>query len=243
MFKIRSIVLAVVMVFMAGCSNKTDYQLFQTTTEPVVEKVIPNQKIEYRILPHDRLAINVYKYPELAPTSMTETGILVDSNGYISLPLIHRVKLSGLTQTEAAKLLEDKYRTYLTDPTLNLEVLNKRIYVLGEVKNPGVVKVDKEKLTMIEALAFAGDFTDTAVRNNVIIISHNSESQMTMRKVDMTNFNSLTLTNMLIKPNDIIYVQPNGWKQFHVASTDVMSVLTPFTQILGTYASIKYLSE
>lgn len=243
MFIIKPIVLASVMIFMTGCTNKTDYQLFQTTTQPVVEKVIPNQKIEYRILPQDRLSINVYKYPELAPTSMTETGILVDSNGYISLPLIHRIKLSGLTQTEAASLLEKKYRTYLTDPTLNLEVLNKRIYVLGEVNNPGVVKLDKEKLTMIEALAFAGDFTNSAVRDNVIIISHNAQSQMTMRKVDMTSFNSLSLANMMIKPNDIIYVQPNGWKQFQVASSDVMSVITPFTQLLGTYASIKYLTE
>lgn len=243
MFIIKPIVLASVMIFMTGCTNKTDYQLFQTTTQPVVEKVIPNQKIEYRILPHDRLSINIYKYPELAPTALAEKGLLIDSKGYVSLPLIHRVKLSGLTQNEAASLLERKYRTYLTDPTLNLEVLNKRIYVLGEVNKPGVVQLDKEKLTMIEALTFAGDFTNSAVRDNVIIISHNAQSQMTMRKVDMTSFNSLSLANMMIKPNDIIYVQPNGWKQFQVASSDVMSVITPFTQLLGTYASIKYLTE
>ncbi len=70
MFRIKPIVLASVMIFMTGCTNKTDYQLFQTTTHPVVEKVIPNQKIEYRILPHDRLSINIYKYPELAPTAL-----------------------------------------------------------------------------------------------------------------------------------------------------------------------------
>lgn len=243
MLKMKIMVLSGVLVLMTACSNKTDYQLFQTTTEPVAEKVIPNQKIEYKILPHDRLSINIYKYPELAPTAIAEKGVLIDSEGYISLPLIHRVKLSGLTQTQASRLLEDKYRTYLTDPTLNLEVLNKRIYVLGEVKNPGVITLDKEKLTMIEALAFAGDFAPSAVRNNVIVISHNAQDQMTIRKVDMTSFNTLSLTNMMIKPNDIIYVQPNSWKQFQVASSDIVSVLTPFTQILGTYASIKYLAD
>jgi polysaccharide export outer membrane protein len=232
-----------VLFLLSGCASKSDYQLFQTQEEPAVEKAVPHQKIEYKILPHDRLAINVYKYPELAPTSMTEKGILVDSRGYISLPLIHRVKLSGLTQTQAAKLLERKYKMYLTDPTLNLEVINKRIYVLGEVKKPGVVKLDKEKLTIIEAVAFAGDFTNSAVRNNIIVISHNAQNQMTMRKVDMTSFNSMSLSNMVIKPNDIIYVQPNKWKTFKVASNDVMSVLDPISKLIGTYASVKYLTD
>lgn len=239
----KLMVLAGVLILITGCSNKSGYQLFQTETQPVIEKAIPNQKIEYRVLPHDRLSINVYKYPELGSGSMGEQGILVDSSGYITLPLIHRLKVSGLTQTQASRLLERKYKTYLTDPTLNLEVLNKRIYVLGEVGKPGVIPLDKEKLTMIEALAFAGDFTDSAVRDNIIVISHNTRNQMTMRRVDMTSFNSLNLANMMIKPNDIVYVQPNGWKQFNVASGDIMSVITPFTQILGTYASIKYLTN
>lgn len=243
MFKMKLMLLAGVLFLLSGCTGKSEYQLFQTQSEPVVKKAIPNQKIEYKILPQDRLAINIYKYPELAPTSMTEKGILVDSKGYISLPLIHRVKLSGLTQTQAAGLLERKYKTYLTDPTLNLEVLNKRIYVLGEVKKPGVIKLDKEKLTMIEALAFAGDFTDSAVRDNIIVISHNARDQMTMRKIDMTSFSNLSLANMMIKPNDIIYVQPNGWKQFKVVSDDVTSVLAPISKIIGTYASIRYLTD
>jgi len=242
MFNVKLMLLAGVLLLLNGCAGSSDYQLFQTENEPVVEKAIPNQKIEYRILPHDRLAINVYKYPELTSSSLA-AGILVDSSGYITLPLIHRIKIAGLTQTQAARLLERKYKTYLTDPTLNLEVLNKRIYVLGEVKTPGVVKLDKEKMTMIEALAFSGGFTDSAVRDNIIVISHNAQNQMTMRKIDMTNFNTIHLSNMMIKPNDIIYIQPNGWKQFNVAATDITSVLTPLTQVLGTYASIKYLTD
>ncbi len=57
----------------------------------------------------------------------------------------------------------------LNSPSVYVEVLNKRIYVLGEVNRPGVVKLDKEKMTLFEALAFSGDLTDNAVRNNIII--------------------------------------------------------------------------
>ena len=243
MFKMKLIVLAGVLLLLSGCSSKSDYQLFQTTDRVIVEKEIPNRRVEYKILPQDRLAINIYKYPELAPTSMTEKGILVDSRGYISLPLIHRVKIAGLTQTQAARMLERKYKVYLTDPTLNLEVLNKRIYVLGEVNKPGVVKLDREKLTVIEAVALAADFTDSAVRDNIIIISHNSQNKMIMRKVDMTSFKSMNLANLMVKPNDIIYVQPNKWKSFKVASDDVTSVLDPILKVVGTYATFKYLVD
>ena len=47
-------------------------------------------------------------------------------------------------------MLESRYKKYLTDPLLNLEVINKRIYVLGEVKSPGVVQLENEYMTMID---------------------------------------------------------------------------------------------
>jgi len=247
---IKLVIVFGLLFVMNGCTGKSDYQLVQTERD--VQNVHTSARsIEYKILKQDRLQIVLYKDPQqtsevggsISESLNSDKGVLVDTAGNIALPLIGRVNVAGLTQTQAAKLLERKYRTYLTDPTLNLEVINKRIYVLGEVKKPGVVKLDKEKLTIIEAVAFAGDFTNSAVRNNIIVISHNAQNQMTMRKVDMTSFNSMSLSNMVIKPNDIIYVQPNKWKTFKVASNDVMSVLDPISKLIGTYASVKYLTD
>ena len=228
-----------------GCSSKSDYKLFNADKAPVVERAIPNQRIEYKILPQDRVSISFYKYPELVPQNIAEEGkgLLIDSQGYIYLPLIHKVKLAGLTQTEASRLLERKYKVYLTDPTLNLEVINKRFYILGEVNKPGVVEVDKEKMTMIEAVALSGDFTDSAVRDDIIVISHNSKGQMMMRSVDMTNFTSLSLANLTIKPNDIVYVKPSGWKEFKLASDNFTAPFETIAKIASPFVTIKYLTD
>ena len=245
MINIKFMIFAGILLILNGCSGKSDYKLFQAEKAPVVEQAIPDQKVEYKILPQDRVSINIYKYPELMPTSMSQDGkgLLVDSDGYIYLPLIHRVKLAGLTQNEAARMLERKYKAYLTDPTLHLEVMNKRIYVFGEVNKPGVIELDKEKLTMIEAMAFAGDFTDSAIKDNIIVISHNSQNQMIMRKVDMTNFRSLSLANLMVKPNDVIYVQPDKWKTFKVASDKFTSPFETIAKIASPFVTIKYLSD
>lgn len=242
-----------ILIFAQSCSKK-DYTLFQTPNEPkpVIEKHFKTKRFEYKILPQDRITINLYKYPEISPTTITTSqvgassgasGVLVDSKGYISLPLVGRVKLAGLTQREASKMLEKKYATYLTDPSLYLEVLGKRIYILGEVAKKGSIKIDREKLTIIEAIALAGGFTDTAVRDNVIVLTHDKKDKLTMRTIDLTHFDTLNMTNLLIKPNDIIYVKPNKWKGFKLASSDYLSIFKVMSQTLQPFITLLVLKD
>jgi len=229
-----------------GCSDKK-YTLMQTQKPPLEQSAYTNSgasryvQFEYRIQPHDRLAVTAYKYPEITPMDINKNGLLVDGSGYVSLPLIHRVKLAGLTQPQATKKLERLYRKYLRDPSFNVEVLNKRVYVLGEVKKPGVVPLDRERLTVLEALAYAGDLTDNAVRDNIVILSRDASGKMSMRKVDITNFNSMQASNMLIKPNDIIYVQPDNWKKVKVNTQNLSAILGSVSAIASPYFVIKNL--
>jgi polysaccharide export outer membrane protein len=124
-----------------------------------------------------------------------------------------------------------------------VEVLNKRLFVLGEVRSPGVVTIDKEKMTLFEAIAKSGDLTDSAVRNNIIILSNIPGKGMQMRAVDLTNFDRMNYAALMLRPNDIVYVQPNGWKEFKVTSSDYLSILDPILKIAGTYATFKYLVD
>ena len=243
-FKLTSVLM--IFFLINGCSNKK-YTLMQTETPPQEQSAYTNSgssryvQFEYRIQPHDRLAVTAYKYPEITPMDINKNGILVDSRGYVSLPLIHRVKLAGLTQPQATAKLERLYRKYLRDPSFNVEVLNKRVYVLGEVRKPGVVPLDRERLTVLEALAYAGDLTDNAVRDNIIILSRDASGRMSMRRVDITNFNSMQASNLLIKPNDIIYVQPDGWKKVKVNTQNLSSILGAVSSIASPYFVIKNL--
>ncbi|BAF72507.1 polysaccharide biosynthesis/export family protein [Sulfurovum sp. NBC37-1] len=235
---------------LVGCSN--DYELLKTdkSVSQLKSVKVSARSIEYRILPQDRLEVILYKDPSqlsesrtgLAGDSMNSKGVLVNAAGYITMPLIGKVKVSGLTQTQAAEKITRMYKKYLNTPSVYLEVLNKRILVLGEVNSPGVVEIDKEKMTLFEALAHAGDLSNSAVRNEIIIVS-SDKNGMWMRMVDLTNFDKMNYASLMLRPNDIVYVKPNNWKQFKVASGDVTSVLDPILKIAGAYAAFAYIVD
>ena len=250
MLKMKLLLVGIGAMFILGGCAGSDYKLAQTE-KSLTEQKVSDRSIEYRILPQDRLEIALYKDPaqdsigsvnELGQ-SMNKQGILVNAAGYISLPLIGKIKVAGLTQSQAADRITAQYKKYLNTPSIYLEVLNKRLFVLGEVKNPGVVKLDKEKMTLFEALAFAGDLTDAAVRNNIIILSNNPQSGMQMRRVDLTNFDTMKYASLMLRPNDIVYVQPDNWKEFRVASDNFTSPFDTIAKIASPFVTLKYLED
>lgn len=251
MFKTKIIVLIGVWLLLNGCAGQ-NYKLAETEQVNTVEsKNLSDRSIEYRILPQDRLEVALYKDPTGSSASstnqigqsMNEKGILVDSKGYIILPLIGKIKVSGLSQSEAANRITEQYKKYLNTPSVYVEVLNKRIYVLGEVNKPGVVELDREKMTLFEAIAFSGDLTDSAVRDNIVILSNDIQHGMQMRRVDLTNFDTMKYASLMLRPNDIVYVQPDGWKEFKIASDNFTAPFETVAKIASPFVTIKYLSD
>ena len=148
-----------------GCTGKSDYQLVQS--EGDVKNVhTTSRSIEYKILKQDRLQIVLYKDPQqtsevggtISESLNNNQGVLVDTAGNVVLPLIGKVNVAGLTQTQASDRIRLHYKKYLNDPSIYVEVLNKRLFVMGEVKKPGVIKIDKEKMTLFEAFGNSGRF-------------------------------------------------------------------------------------
>ena len=240
-----------VLLLLNGCAGQIDTQLLKTEKDLTQQTVkVSDRSIEYRILPQDRLEIALYKDPQQGEgaegalgQSMSSNGILVNASGYVPLPLIGKVKVGGLTQTQAADHITKRYKKYLNTPSVYVEVLNKRIFVLGEVKSPGVVKIDKEKMTLFEALANSGDFTDDAVKSNVIIVSNSATKGMEMRTVDLTNFDTMKYASLMLRPNDIVYVQPSGWKEFRIASNNYLQPLDTITRLAAPFVTLKYLFD
>lgn len=238
---------------MTGCSMKEDLVLFNETnvTQEQANKSITdlstNPKFEYKIQPHDRVSITMYNHPELGTTSAQSqrqdtTGILVDARGYVSLPLVKSVHIAGLTQTAAQRKIEKAYSAYLEDAELYLEVLNKRAYVLGEVKNPGEIRLFNEKATLLQILAQAGDLTDQANRHSIVVMK-NRNNQIHTDTVDLTGVNSIKMANLMIYPNDVIYVTPNSMKNTNVAISEVLPSLQLVGAILAPIVAVKYLDD
>jgi len=240
-------------LMMGGCSTSSmNYEMLQSK-KPKDSKTIKTTaaSIEYRILPQDRLLVLLYKDPNQDSVestgdlgeSVADNGILVNAAGYITLPLIGKVKVSGLTQTQAADKITNLYKKYLNTPSVYLEVMNKKIFVLGEVKNPGVVKLDREKMTLFEALASAGDVTDYGQKDSISIVSNIPGHGMVMRTVDLTDFDNMKYADLMLRPNDIVYVRPDSWKQFKVASGEFTAPFETITKIAAPFVTLKYLGD
>jgi polysaccharide export outer membrane protein len=233
--------LVAILSLFSGCSeNNSSYELLQTDEIITSQSSRDIEAIEYIIQPHDRLSIVLYRYPALTPTDMNTKGILVDSNGYISLPLIKSVKVAGFSQPEVAKILEKKYAKYLVEPSLNIEVINKQVYILGEIKNAGAISLQNESMSVIEVIASAGGLTDSAQRDSIFVVNQDN-NKLRMRRINLTSFSALQHSNLIVHSNDIIYVQPNKWKAFRVASDDFTAPFETISKLIDPFLDIKYL--
>jgi len=238
-----------VIVLFSACSSKDDYVLFNQENLSAQSKTttLKDVDFEYKILPHDRISIIIYKHPELSsvnPTyAQTERGLLIDSKGDIRLPLINKIHLAGLTQPEAEEKLTEAYRVFLKKPDIHIEVINKRAYVIGEVKRPGEITLENEQLPLLQILARAGDLTDQANRKSILVMRRDRGSKVTSQIINLTNANSIVAANLMIKPNDIIYVMPNDMKAFNNKVNEISPVFRLISSILQPFVNIKFLSN
>ena len=133
-------------------------------------------------LPSNNINQNVGGYSQGTPSP---PGYLIDSEGNIDFPVIGKVKLGGLTRSTAIDLLKEKLKPYLTNPTVLIRILNYKVTVLGEVKNPGTFSIPNERITLPEALGIAGDLQITGLRKNVLVI-RDVDGKKTETRVDLT---------------------------------------------------------
>jgi polysaccharide export outer membrane protein len=121
---------------------------------------------EYRLGPEDVIEVFVWKQPELTTT------VVIRPDGRISLPLTNELEASGKTAVQLQKEITERLQEYITKPIVNVivkQVNSLKISVLGEVRKPDVYRI-KNQVTVLDAIAMAGGFTDLARPNRVIVI-------------------------------------------------------------------------
>lgn len=141
------------------------------------------------------------------------SGYLVDQDGFINFPILGKIKASGNTKKslrdEITSLLVNK--KLLLEPIVDIRYLNYKVSILGEVKNPSVLNVPSEKISLLEALGMAGDITIFGRRDNITLIREEGGVKR-IRKIDLTTNEIFSSPYYYLQSNDIIYVQPNGAK-------------------------------
>jgi polysaccharide export outer membrane protein len=133
---------------------------------------------------------------------------LVDNFGFIEFPVIGKLKLGGLTRTEATAKLVAAVSEYIKNPIVNLRILNFKVSILGEVQKPSSFTLNSERITLLEAISMAGDLTIHGKRNNILIIRE-AEGKKTYNRLDITKSEFLNSPFYYLAQNDIVVVEPN----------------------------------
>ena len=136
---------------------------------------------------------------------------LIDSFGNIEFPVIGKIKLGGLTRSEANAKIVKSVSEYITNPSINLRILNYKIAVIGEVTRPGNYSIASERVTILEALALAGDLTIYGKRDNILLIRE-VEGKKTFSRIDLTKTDFIDSKSYYLVQNDILVVEPNKTK-------------------------------
>ena len=214
MFKYRSkLFLIAGLLFLSACSSYNKIPYFQNInrSEPTRENIVNFTALT--IQNSDILDVSVNSLNPLAYNDSTTriSGYLVDHNGEIKLPMIGKMKVTGLTTSVVSEQIEQKLRTYLSEPTVNVRMLNFKIAVLGDVLKPDNYKVLNERITIMEALSLAGDLNITAKRNNIILIRE-IDGKREYIPMDISSSKIFQSPYYYLKNNDVIYVQPDKTK-------------------------------
>jgi polysaccharide export outer membrane protein len=139
------------------------------------------------------------------------TGYLVNSDGEINFPQLGKIEVEGKTTQEIQSLLEDKLSLYIKNPTVNVRILNFKFTIQGEIRQPGTYEIIEENMTLPQALGLAGDLTINGRRDNIMIYRQEG-GQREVKRIDLTQSDWMNSDYFFIKPNDIIYVEPNNPK-------------------------------
>ncbi|MBO9584145.1 MAG: polysaccharide biosynthesis/export family protein [Flavobacterium sp.] len=133
---------------------------------------------------------------------------LVDKNGDIDFPVLGKIKIGGLTRTDALQLLQTKISVYVKNPIINLRITNFKVSLQGEVNSPGTYSITSERVTLVEALSMAKDLTIYGKRNNILIIRE-VNGEKSFNRVDITKSDFINSPFYYLAQNDVVYVEPN----------------------------------
>lgn len=128
--------------------------------------VKPDAPADYRLGPEDVIDVFVWKEPDLSAT------VTVRPDGKISLPAVNELIASGKTAVELQQEISQKLQQFLSQPVVSVmvkQINSMKISVLGEVRKPDVYKI-KNRVTLLDAIAMAGGFTDLAKPNKVVVL-------------------------------------------------------------------------
>lgn len=250
----RTLIALLSVILLASCASQKRAWYLQDAQPFTPEQILQNGQI--RIKPLDRLTVIVNsKDPELAVpfNSWSSYNSLsgssgsagggqsmqvrtVDENGQFIMPVIGAIDAKGMTRGELEKTIAEKIVAagYINDPSVNVQFADMKISILGEVGRPGEYEITRDKVSIFDALAMAGDITVFGIRSDVAVVRE-VDGVRTIQYLDLTSKDLFTSPVFYLQQNDAVYVKPNKYK---AASGEVSQNRAFYLSLVGTAISV-----
>lgn len=184
-------------------------------------RVRPEDKISILVNSKDPLLTDLFNLPiisrQIGMTTGTSnsqgiSGYTVNKEGDIDFPVLGHIHVSGMTREEIAAHIKHELisQDLVKDPVVTVEFMNLTVSVLGEVVHPGRFSIDKDRLTLLDAISMAGDLTVYGKRDNVLV-QRDENGKKVLYKVNLNSGHDLYASPVYyLQQNDIVYVEPNS---------------------------------
>ncbi|WP_232071286.1 polysaccharide biosynthesis/export family protein [Paraburkholderia pallida] len=198
----------------------------QSKVENLYQPLIEKQG-DYRIGVNDVLSITIWDHPELIAPNLTYTigqsgavlptvsgssvplaGFSVSADGYIQLPYAGQVKVAGLTESEAQRVVVKRLIPYIRNPQVTLRVgafLSKRVYIGGEVKTPGVAAITNVPMNLPAAIGAAGGVLDTGDESRIALSRDGKVHELDLPQMVADGINP---AKIILHDDDLVRILP-----------------------------------
>ena len=138
----------------------------------------------------------------------------VDIEGEIDFPVLGKLRVSGMKREEIAEYIKNELikENLVKDPVVTVEFANLCISVLGEVNSPGRFSIDRDRLTILDALSMAGDLTIYGNRSKVMVLRQEGDVQRVYGLNLTSGEHIYSSPAYYLQQNDVVYVEPNEVK-------------------------------
>lgn len=213
-------------------------------------KIMPKDILQIQVFtmtPEASLPFNLMKLTtgNVATTNTSGQGTVydyvVDNDGNIEYPVLGSLHLGGLGKTEAEQLIKEKIQPYMAESenvVVHVRMMNYKYAVLGGVNKPGVFTTLNEKVSILEAIAQAGDLTTFAYRDRIFLIRENAEGQKDFHQLDINDANIINSPYFYLQQNDVIYVEQQKIatrNAYFSANTSILLTITSSLMSIATF--------
>lgn len=238
--------------FLVSCKAPEKVLYLQDLTQPMEQALKETEEV--KVQKDDLLQIYIFaQNPEAAKPFNTiamvsemgtsssnpeQAAYLVDANGCIDLPVLGRMSVEGKTTQEIKAVIAQQLvqKNLIKEPVISVRILNFKVSVMGEVKNPGIIEVKGERITVLEALSKAGDLTIQGRRDHVAVIRE-VDGKRTVNYLDLKSKDIFDSPYYYLKQNDVVYVEPNNGRTVQYRNSQVNNVGT-WLSVLSSMLSV-----